>query len=220
MKKELQKKRTIKFFIEAAVNIIEEEGFESITIRKVADKAGYNSATLYNYFRNLDHLKSLTALTFISDYTEALDEYIKDAQNTYQVNSKVWECFYTYSYRSPQIFFSIFGNYLCKENTTHIKEYYDIYPDSLKSSSESINEMLVEENIYDRSMSLLKKCSKDGYFNQEDLEAIDEMTFFIYRGMISKLLNLDDYNVSEEKFVSSAMDYTNRVFNSYKLKNH
>ncbi len=30
------------------------EGMEAITLRKVADLAGYNGATLYNYFKDLD----------------------------------------------------------------------------------------------------------------------------------------------------------------------
>ena len=38
-----------KAWLEAAL----EEGIEAITIRKVAALAGYNSATLYNYFANI-----------------------------------------------------------------------------------------------------------------------------------------------------------------------
>ena len=45
-KKYLQKKRIIKYFIDAVKQIQEEEGLQSVTIRKVADIAGYNSATL------------------------------------------------------------------------------------------------------------------------------------------------------------------------------
>lgn len=44
------------YFIEATAAIIEEEGYDHITIRKIADKAGYNSATIYNYFSELSHL--------------------------------------------------------------------------------------------------------------------------------------------------------------------
>lgn len=40
-----------KYFVDATAEIIEEEGVENVTIRKVADRAGYNSATIYNYFQ-------------------------------------------------------------------------------------------------------------------------------------------------------------------------
>ena len=45
-----------KYFVDATAEIIEEEGLENVTIRKVADKAGYNSATIYNYFSEISHL--------------------------------------------------------------------------------------------------------------------------------------------------------------------
>jgi len=217
MKKTIQRHRTTKFFIEAAVSIIKEEGFDSITIRKVANKAVYNSATLYNYFDNLDHLKSLAALTFISDYTNALPTYIKNATNAYEINSLVWECFYLYSYRSPKIFFSIFGKYSDKKFNSYIKEYYELYPERLISIPNSINGMLVKENIYDRSMFLLQKCSDENFFSENDLETIDEFLFFIYRGIMGKLLTLDSFNPTEKEFVNQAMLYTNRIFDSFKL---
>lgn len=49
-KKFKQRVRMIKYFIDATIEIIEKEGYEGVTIRKVADIAGYNSATIYNYF--------------------------------------------------------------------------------------------------------------------------------------------------------------------------
>ena len=145
------------------------------------------------------------------------DRYIKNAESAYEINSKVWECFYRYSFRSPKIFFSIFGNYLDKEFNSHIKEFYDIFPESLVSSSDSINKMLIEENIYDRSMFLLKNCSKEGFFRFEDLDSIDDMIYYIYRGIMSKLLSSTGADITEDSFTSKAMDYTNRIFDSFKL---
>ena len=37
--------------------IIEEEGIDSLSIRKTAEKAGYNSATLYHYFSDFEELR-------------------------------------------------------------------------------------------------------------------------------------------------------------------
>ena len=53
--KELQRKRMITYFVEATCKIIDTDGVEAVTVRKVANLAGYNSATLYNYFDNLNH---------------------------------------------------------------------------------------------------------------------------------------------------------------------
>lgn len=42
--KAIQRKRMIRYFVEATQSIIDQEGIEGITIRKVAKLAGYNSA--------------------------------------------------------------------------------------------------------------------------------------------------------------------------------
>ena len=48
--KTIRKKRMRRYFVEAAKKIIQEEGIDGVTLRKVAKGAGYNGATLYNYF--------------------------------------------------------------------------------------------------------------------------------------------------------------------------
>ena len=43
-------------FIEATKHILQEDGYDHLTIREIAQRAGYNAATLYHYFRDLDEL--------------------------------------------------------------------------------------------------------------------------------------------------------------------
>jgi AcrR family transcriptional regulator len=102
-KKEIQKRRMMSYFIEAAANIIEEEGIQGITTRKVADLAGYNVATVYNYFKNLDHLIFFASLKFIKDYVLNLSSYTKYASNALEKSILIWECFCKYSFKKPDI---------------------------------------------------------------------------------------------------------------------
>ena len=55
-KKEIQRHRMVRYFVEAACSIADSQGTDAVTARKVAELAGYNAATLYNYFDNLPHL--------------------------------------------------------------------------------------------------------------------------------------------------------------------
>lgn len=213
-KKERQRFRTMQFFIEAAAKIIEESGMQSLTIRKVADEASYNSATLYNYFNNLNHLKSLAALTFSFDYINDLKICARNAKNSYELNRNIWECFYQHSYRQSDIFFSIFGVYKPKETENYINEFNAIYPDRFDDMDDVVKDMLLGETICDRTMYLLNHCAKEGYFAPEDLEAIDEQCYFIYRGMMSQL-QLNQYD-NEKEFVDKGMNYTDIIFENYK----
>ena len=63
--KEVQRKRMMGYFIRAAEEVIESDGLDKVTIRKVAQLAAYNSATLYNYFEDLDHLIFFTLMKYI-----------------------------------------------------------------------------------------------------------------------------------------------------------
>ena len=68
--REEKRKRIMSYFINATIELMEEEGIENLSIRKVADRAGYNSATLYHYFSNLDELELFASI-------KCLDEYMK-----------------------------------------------------------------------------------------------------------------------------------------------
>lgn len=61
---ELKKKRMLTYFIKAAQDIMNKEGIAGVTLRKVADGAGYNNATLYNYFEDLDHVILFASLKY------------------------------------------------------------------------------------------------------------------------------------------------------------
>jgi len=55
-KKQIQEKRMRGYFIESAKNLLKSEGLKSISVRHVADHAGYSYATLYNYFKDINEL--------------------------------------------------------------------------------------------------------------------------------------------------------------------
>ena len=49
-------RQNMRIFIEATKSLMDSVGEEGLSIRKIAAKAGYNSATIYNYFQDLDEL--------------------------------------------------------------------------------------------------------------------------------------------------------------------
>lgn len=55
-KTQLKSDRVKKVFAITAKDMIIEDGIESISVRKVADRAGYSLGTVYNHFKNIDEL--------------------------------------------------------------------------------------------------------------------------------------------------------------------
>lgn len=64
---EIKHRRTRRVFGETAAEMIREGGVESVSVRKVAEKAGYSLGTLYNHFSNLDDLLWLTREILIEE---------------------------------------------------------------------------------------------------------------------------------------------------------
>ncbi|HRZ76672.1 MAG TPA: TetR/AcrR family transcriptional regulator [Bacteroidales bacterium] len=55
-KNEIQEQRMRGYFIEATRELLKAEGLKSVSVRSIAEKAGYSYATLYNYFRDVKEL--------------------------------------------------------------------------------------------------------------------------------------------------------------------
>ena len=64
----LKRKRIMIYFIEATEKLLRRDGIENLTIRGIATEAGYNSATIYNYFNDLDQLIMFGSLCYLRDY--------------------------------------------------------------------------------------------------------------------------------------------------------
>ena len=94
--KDLKKRRMLSYFIRSAQNIIKEDGISGVTLRKVAQGAGYNVATLYNYFEDLDQLVLFACLKYLQIYNQALNEHLTDCNSAKEKFYLSWRIFCEY----------------------------------------------------------------------------------------------------------------------------
>ncbi len=213
----MQKKRMLSYFLESTNTIIEEDGMEAVTIRKVASMAGYNSATLYNYFENLNHLLFFASLKYLKDYAKDLYNYTKDSKNSLETYLNVWLCFSYHSYLKPEVYNLIFfGGFPSATVNESIRTYYSIFPEELGEESKKFLPMLLEDNIHLRDYKLLKASAEEGFLKEEDLKDINEMNVLIYRGMLAKLLSKNNTYTVEEA-VERTMKYINKTIEAYRI---
>jgi len=62
--KEIQEKRMKEYFIQATKDILRGEGLKSLSVRNIAERAGYSYTTLYNYFKDVNDLVFLCVNDF------------------------------------------------------------------------------------------------------------------------------------------------------------
>lgn len=72
--KEIQEKRMRGYFIQATREILKREGIKAVSVRNIADQAGYSFATLYNYFRDINEL----VFHSVSDFQEECQVFVAE----------------------------------------------------------------------------------------------------------------------------------------------
>ncbi len=105
--KEIQKKRIMYYFVESAKEIIRKKGMDHISIRKIADKAGYSHATLYSYFDNIDELLCYCVYDFLLDchnHTKSQDHPEEPVEKVISIITSLVE----YYMLNPHIFNLVF----------------------------------------------------------------------------------------------------------------
>jgi AcrR family transcriptional regulator len=72
--REIQEKRMKEYFIQATKDILKGEGLSGLSVRNIADQAGYSYATLYNYFRDVNDLVFLC----VNDFQEECKLFVEN----------------------------------------------------------------------------------------------------------------------------------------------
>ena len=72
-KKQIQEQRIKGYFIQAAKELLKGEGLKRVSVRIVADRAGYSYATLYNYFKDLNDL----IFECVKEFQAECEEHVK-----------------------------------------------------------------------------------------------------------------------------------------------
>lgn len=186
------------FFIDATEELIKTEGFHQVTIRKVAEKAGYNSATIYNYFGELSHLLFFASLKFLKPYLETVTREMNKIDDPVEKYLIAWNCFSEYSFRIPDIFQTVFLMDLGEHPENLLAHYYELYPSDLVAIPEEVLPALMERNIANRGRFTLSALVKAHLLSETQAEEVNELTNLIWQGMFTTLLNNRNHYTPDE----------------------
>ncbi|MDL2248578.1 TetR/AcrR family transcriptional regulator [Tyzzerella sp. OttesenSCG-928-J15] len=216
--KNLQRNQTMSYFINAALELVKEEGLSNLSIRKIADKAGYNSATLYHYFLSFEEICIYASMKFVDGYIKDLPNYLKQAETPLYKYLKTWECFCYHSFNHPEEFWLLFFKKKSESGdfTKYFERYYEIFPESLSEEVEEYKAMLIADSIYERDYILLDKSLnlENNRVSSEIMYKINEMNILIYRGMLSSFRDAAD-EITPEEATSKTIEYMSQTLKSY-----
>lgn len=204
-----KKKKVMTYFIEATQELMKEDDIDKISIRKIAKKAGYNSATLYYYFEDLEHLILFASIRYLREYTSALAKNIKKDMTTLEKYRTVYETFNYYAFRSPVIFHNMFFGKYSPMLLNVIKEYYDIFPDDLSGHEDLLRNLLTQGNMYERDKQIVNQLVKEGTLNEEKADMTLKILISVHQSYLYEVMvqgdKLDLYE--HEKSFLEIFDY-------------
>lgn len=204
--KTIQRNRMITYFVEATHKIIEEKGIKGVTIRNVANLAGYNSATLYNYFKDLDHLIYFASIKYLRHYSLGLSKIEFSCEDSKEKFIAIWKFFCENSFEKPNIFYNIFFNKYSYELDGTIKKYYNIFSSDFGEHSIDVSKMLKGDTLLIRNMHILKPLVNDNYVLENEINTINEIIVFTYQSLLTrKVMNLVDDD--SETLTKKMVDY-------------
>lgn len=154
VKEDLKRKNTLRF-IEATEALISEMGVENVSIRKIAERAGFHNSTLYLYFRDVNHLIQLASMKHFEEYSHALSELSSKNMSPKENFVQIWTYFCKTVFQHPNLFYHFFFGKYSDNLTPIMKEYYALYPEKLHEYSKDIEEMFFGRNIQERCLRIL-----------------------------------------------------------------
>lgn len=92
------------YFIQATREILKGEGLQHLSVRNIAEKAGYSYATLYNYFKDVQELVFLCVQDFQEECRRFVDERVKPEEAGLVRVRKTSEAYIQFFVQYPSIF--------------------------------------------------------------------------------------------------------------------
>lgn len=206
----MKRRRMWTYFIDATEDLIKTEGFKQVTIRNVAEKAGYNSATIYNYFGEFSHLLFFASFKFLKPYLEKVTKEMKKEDDPVKKYLVSWECYSEYSFKTPDIFHAAFFMDLGDHPDNLFKSYFELYPSDLLEIPEELLPLIMDRNITSRGRFALNGIITAGIISEVQADEMNELTNLVWQGMFSDFLNNRTHYSAEEAH-ERTMKYVQKI---------
>ncbi|GAB6087532.1 TetR/AcrR family transcriptional regulator [Alkaliphilus crotonatoxidans] len=152
-KKELQRQRMMGYFLDAAKEIIRQEGVKNLTVRKVGESAGYSYATIYNYFNDLNTLLLYCVFDFLEDCYRHVISFKDDKMDEKEQIIVYSKEYFKYFAQHPDMFQLIFVDDLGETSKEKMKD-------------------IVKPSVVALLKETMVKCAEKGYIKPDTIELL------------------------------------------------
>ena len=187
-----QRNQIFACFINAASELMENEGMDASPCAGWQSGRATTSATLYNYFKDLDHLTVYASMKYFEDYNRNLARYLADEQDAFQRFLFMWRFFCASAFRHPHAYYNLFYGKYSGELTEIIHAYYEVFPEELGELDDSVLEMLTCGSLVERNRQMLQPVLEGASLSQEERESINEIILYCFKELLTQKIQMGD----------------------------
>lgn len=176
-------------YIEKAHEIIQAEGIEAVSIRKIAKELGCSSASLYRHFENLSELLYYAELRTLTGYINSLNESEKKWNTVWDVYVGIWDCYSREAFLHPASYNLLFFEFNNKKLKTSFAEYYEMFPEDIVNTNKFFHKMLQTPNFLARDFEVCRKCISENGISYENAVRLNRMACMLFEGYFKEVLD-------------------------------
>lgn len=184
-KRLLKRRRVMRYFIDAAKDIIDNEGLGALTIRKVADVSGYNSATLYNYFDDLAQLVAFACIDATRGWREALTRIYGQKADPLRQYLGGWRQFCETSLAHAACYAHL---YIDNEDGVfkQFAKYYEVFDEERGLGVPILRALYKQGTLYGQEQVMIAPVVEAGYIQAGDAEGVYRLALLLFEGLLSR----------------------------------
>lgn len=171
-------------FIIAAREVILMDGLEKVTVRRIAEITGCNSAKLYFYFKDLDQLITMACMGHLEKYSQTLVTDLGELDDDYEIFLHTWEVFSYFGFNNAAIWNQIFFKRHDVALNDMIDEYYRLFPQQFSKISEPVRKMLFGGTLLERNKAILLPLVEDGTIKSDNVDLINDLMYHYFHGLL------------------------------------
>ncbi|MBP2027157.1 AcrR family transcriptional regulator [Acetoanaerobium pronyense] len=176
-RKDIEKEEFKSLIFDIATEILLREGYENLSIRKIAKAAGYSPGSLYYYFDNKAEIISMIYGENVNRISEQMGKVPLDMESPEKTLGEILKIFINLTLETPEHYRAVFMN--------DIEELRDKFG------------MLSEDNVIPNLLNLINVGIENGRFKNADAAITSQLIWVYTNGLVSRLIL--EKNLSQER---------------------
>ena len=175
-----EKEQLRRQILSAARELFVNEGYENVSMRKIADKIEYSPTTIYLYFEDKADLLDSVCKETLLDLLNTLELLNRDKSNPVETLRKSGKAYVEFGLKYPQDY----------------KLTFVVRPQFQKGLG--LGEGSVGERVFNYLRAMVSECVRQKAFRQVDVETVGQVLWSAVHGVTLLLIDFSDFPWTEK----------------------